>query len=410
MTIRADCRACGGPDLVQFLDLGSQPLANAFLPALDDARAEARFPLEVFVCANCGLVQLRHVIDPEVLFRNYVYVTGTSTTIARHNAAYAATVVELLGLGPQDLVVETASNDGSLLSCFASHGVRTLGVEPARNIADAARARGIDTVAEFFTEEAAAQLRAHHGGARAVIGNNVLAHVDDPSGFLRGMGALLEPGGLAIVEVPWLGEMIERREYDTIYHEHLSYFSVTALLRLCENAGLAARRVDRVPVHGGSIRLYAERATGTITHAGEVLAIAAEEERAGLTSPRRLAAFGAGVAANRAILLALLAELRARGKRLAAYGAPAKGNTLLNYCGIGAESLICTFDRSPHKIGLYTPGSHLPVLSADRIREIAPDYLLLLAWNFAEEIMSQQAAFRAAGGRFIVPIPDPVVV
>jgi hypothetical protein len=283
-------------------------------------------------------------------------------------------------------------------------------VEPARNIAAIARRRGIATVEEFFDAEVGRQLRARSGPAKAVVANNVLAHVDDPAGFLQGMAALLDERGLAIIEVPYLAEMLERLEYDTVYHEHLSYFSVTALLRLFERGGLRVLQVDRVPVHGGSIRVYAGLSTTAAGHAEDVLALSEAERSAGLASLPRFRRFSADVAANRSALLAVLERLHAEGRALAAYGAPAKGNTLLNYCGIGPRLVRCAFDKSPHKVGRFTPGMHLPVLPAAAIESTAPEYLLLLAWNFAEEVMAQQAAFRARGGKFILPIPLPVVV
>lgn len=392
------------------LDLGHQPLANAFPRHPAEFAVERRFPLVLNICRDCGLVQLVDVIAPEVLFRHYLYVTGTSATIAAHNESYAQTVVELLGLGPSDLVVETASNDGSLLARFQARGVQVLGVEPAGNIAQLATERGIPTEVRFFDAAAGEALRVSHGPARVVIGNNVLAHVDDPAGFLAGARALLADDGLVIVEVPWLGEMLERLEYDTIYHEHLCYFSVTALLRLAEAAGLRVVRVDRVPVHGGSVRLFAARAGAGLAHEAAVRDFAAAERRAGLADPARLRRFAADVAANREALLALLWRLREEGATLAAYGAPAKGNTLLNYCGIGPDLVEFAVDRNPLKQGRFTPGQHLPVPPAEALLERRPDYTLILAWNFAEEIMAQQAEYRRRGGRFILPLPEPRIL
>jgi hypothetical protein len=408
--LRTTCRACDGTRLRRFLELGPLALANAFPRSPEEFATEARFPLDVHLCEACGLVQLLDVIDAEVLFRDYIYVTGTSETIARHNVAYARAVVEGQRLGPSDLVVEAASNDGSLLGCFRAHGVRTLGIEPARNIAELARSRGIETIAEFFGRRTAADVRASHGPAAAVIGNNVLAHVDDPQDFLGGAAALLAPGGRVIVEVPYLAEFVDRLEYDTVYHEHLCYFSVSALMRLCESVGLVVVRVDRVPVHGGSIRMQAGPAAEHGSHAPAVVAMAQAEREAGLVTLPRYERFAADVAAHRRTLLALLGSLRDRGHSLAAYGAPAKGNTLLGYCGIGPEMIPWTVDRSPHKVGRYTPGTHIPVLPVETLLERQPDYTLVLAWNFAEEILAQQSAYRARGGRFILPLPEPVIV
>ena len=408
--LRTDCRACGEARLTRFLVLGPQPLANANLKAAADAAAEQRFPLDVYFCESCSLVQLADVIDPEVLFRNYIYVTGTSDTIAEHNKRYAKTVKDVLGLGAQDLVVEVASNDGSLLKCFRDEGVRTLGVEPATNIAAIARAAGIDTVNEFFDAPTGEKLRGERGAARAVIGNNVLAHVDDTQGFLRGARALIDGDGLVITEVPYAREMLERLEYDTVYHEHLCYFSVTSLLRLCESVGLVMVRADEVPVHGGSLRMYAGRKEHYRTHGDGPLQMAADERAIGLTSLDRWRAFARDVESQRAALMSLLKELNASGKTVAGYGAPAKGNTLLNYCGISADLLPYTVDRSPLKQGTLTPGMHIPVLPAEVLVERQPDYVLILAWNFAEEVMRQQSEYRRRGGQFIIPIPMPKVV
>jgi C-methyltransferase-like protein/putative zinc binding protein/methyltransferase family protein len=404
---RETCRACDGRALRSFLSLGPQPLANAFPRSPAEFAGEQTFPLDVCLCETCGLVQIMDVIDPEVLFRDYIYMTGTSLTIAEHYKRYAETVVEMLGLGPADLVAEAASNDGSLLKCFRAHGVRTLGIEPARNIAAMARRDGIESLEVFFGAATGQAVRGSHGPARAVIGNNVLAHVDDTRDFLRGGAALLADDGLVITEVPYLGEFVERLEYDTVYHEHLCYFSVTALMRLCEEVGLRIVRVDQVPVHGGSIRMYAGLAARHPAHAPEVAAMADRERRDGLTSLPRFTRLADDVAATRDRLVRLLGELRTAGKSVAGYGAPAKGNTLLNYCGIGTDLVPYTVDKSPLKIGRYTPGMHLPVLAPETIAQRRPDYLLILAWNFADEIMGQQRAFHEQGGRFILPLPMP---
>jgi len=408
--VRADCRACGSVKLRKFLELGPQPLANSFLRSEGQFRAEERYPLDVYFCEGCTLVQLLDVIHPEVLFRDYIYVTGTSDTIAAHNVKYAQTVVELLQLTRDDLVVEIASNDGSLLGCFQEHGVRTLGVEPATNIAEIASARGIETVNRFFGTDVAPDIRASFGKARAVIGNNVFAHVDDSRGFLRGCRDLLDDDGLVIIEVPYLREMIDKLEYDTVYHEHLCYFSVAALLALCESADLSLIRVDRVPVHGGSVRMYAGRKEHYGEHATAVLAMIREECDLGLTTFARFEKFAADVEANRHDVLELLASLTRSGVTVAGYGAPAKGNTLLNYCKIGVGTLPYTVDKSSLKIGKYTPGMHLPVRPTSTLLEDQPDYVLILAWNFADEIMLQQQEYATRGGRFIIPIPSPRIV
>ena len=408
--IRTHCRACGADRLTCFLSLGPQPLANANLRDISDAGDELTFPLDVYFCETCSLVQLVDVIDPELLFRNYIYVTGTSETIAAHNIAYARTVSDLLGLTADDLVVEVASNDGSLLTRFRDLGVRTLGVEPALNIAEIARGHGIESVGEFFDGATGAALREARGPARAVIGNNVLAHVDDTQDFLRGAKALIDGDGLVIVEVPYARTMLERLEYDTVYHEHLCYFSITSLMRLCEAVGLTVVRVDQVSVHGGSIRVYAGLRERYGEVGADVRALADAERESGLTSLARWQQFARDVATQRAQLRELLERLAGEGRSVAGYGAPAKGNTLLNYCAIGTELVPYTVDRSALKVGTLTPGMHLPVLPVGTLLERKPDYVLILAWNFADEIMRQQRTYRDAGGQFILPVPKPVIL
>jgi hypothetical protein len=403
---RTSCRACDSERLSRFLELGPQPLANAFLAGPEEFAQEAFYPLDVYFCESCSLVQLLDVIDPEVLFAHYLYVTGTSDTIARHNIAYARTLHDVLQMGSGDLVVEAASNDGSLLKEFQALGVKTLGVEPARNIAEAARKSGIETVDRFFSLDVARQLRESYGKAKAVIANNVLAHVDHTVDFLSGARYLLADGGAVVFEVPYLGELLDRLEYDTIYHEHLCYFSVLALLKLCEAADLRISRIDRVPVHGGSLRVYATTAS---SHAAAVLDLAEQEKRAGLNSLDRYRKFAADVERSRDVLRAFLCNRRSQNRTIAGYGAPAKGNTLLNYCGIDTSILPYTVDKNPLKLGLYTPGTHLPVRPVSTLGEQHPDDVLILAWNFSSEIISQQEAYRTSGGRFITPVPEPVV-
>jgi hypothetical protein len=408
---RTSCRICGGRDLTFVLSLGPSPLANAFLAAPAEFAGERRYPLDLYYCERCTLLQLVDVVDPEILFRHYIYVTGTSDTMQAHNVANAAAIVARLDLQPADLVVEAASNDGSLLRCFARAGVRTLGIEPATNLAAVARSVGVETVNAFFNIDTAREVRASHGPARVVIGNNVLAHVDDPVEFLGACRELVDPTGLVSIEVPYVRDLLDRLEYDTIYHEHLSYFSITSLLHASASAGLAVVGVERLPVHGGSLRLSLRRdAEG---HAVEVLAMEAEERAAGIADVGRYRRFAVAVQANRAALVGLLDGLRADGKRLAGYGAPAKGNTLLNYCGIDTRLLPYTVDKNPLKVGLYTPGAHVPVRPVSALTESIdemPDYVLVLAWNFADEIVRQQQVYRDRGGLFIRPIPEPQVM
>jgi novobiocin biosynthesis protein NovU/D-mycarose 3-C-methyltransferase len=395
---------------VRFLELGPTPLANSFLNSLDEAPGERSYPLDLYFCRTCSLIQLLDVIDAEVLFRDYIYLTGTSDTITAHNRAYAEMVADRVGLRAADLVVEIASNNGALLACFDQPGIRTLGIEPARNIADLARANGIETISEFFEPCLAERVRADYGPARVVIANNVLAHVDEPREFLSAARGLLGPGGLVIVEVPYLADLVERLEYDTVYHEHLSYFSVNTLARLCEEVGLALVRVEHVPVHGGSLRMYAQTQSEVGGHAPEVVSQRDAECREGLTSFGGYQQFAAAVGDNRRAVRRLLESLVGAGHSVAGYGAPAKGNTLLNYCGIGTDLLPYTVDKSPLKVGRLTPGQHIPVLPVETLLDRQPDYVLILAWNFADEIMRQQRTYAQRGGRFILPLPQPRIV
>ncbi len=406
---RTSCRLCGGGRLELFLSLGPMPLANSFLATPEEFAAEPRFPLDVYFCEDCWLVQLLDVVNPEVLFSHYVYLTGTSETMRSHFRSYADALVRLLGLNSQDLVVEVASNDGSLLKEFQRWGVRTLGVEPAANIAAKACAEGVPTVDRFFNGELARRLREVYGPARAVVANNVLAHVDDPVDFLRGCATLVNEDGLVVWEVPYLQELIAHLEYDTIYHEHLSYYSVAALARLAETAGLGIVRVERLPVHGGSLRMYAAP-RGAGEHSADVLALAEQERRQGLHELGRYRRFAVEVARNRDAVRGFLESLRSAGHTLGGYGAPAKGNTLLNYCGLDVRLLPFTVDRNPWKVGRYTPGMHIPVLPVSALLERRPDYVLILAWNIAGEIVAQQTDYVRAGGRFLVPIPQPKVI
>jgi SAM-dependent methyltransferase len=407
---RSDCRACGSTDLRAFLSLGPSPLANAFLDLPSQFGEERRYPLDVYFCMHCSLVQLLDVITPQVLFHNYVYVKGTSDTLSAHNVAYARTIVDQLALKPSDLVIEVGSNDGSLLKCFQQLGVRTLGIDPAANIAEMARRDGVDTLDQFFSHDVSREVRQQYGAARVVIGNNVLAHVDDTPDFLRGCRELLTTDGFLVIEVPYLGDLLAHLEYDTVYHEHLCYFSVGSLLRLFGDAGLSIVRIDRLTLHGGSLRIYAQSTQSAGGHAASILAWSQQEVQEGMSELTRYERFAADVAKSRTTLLELLEDLRQQGRSVVGYGAPAKASTLLNYCEIGAEQIEYTVDKNELKIGRYVPGAHLPVLPVNTLLERQPDYVLLLAWNFADEIMQQQQVYQQRGGRFISPIPRARVV
>lgn len=407
---RTSCRVCGDIRLRPFLSLGPMPLANSFLRSPEEFADELFYPLDVYLCETCSLVQVSDVINPDLLFRNYLYVSGISDTITAHNIEYARTIVDLLKLEADDLVVEIGSNDGSLLKCFKQHGLRTLGIEPARNIAQMACAGGIETIDQFFNASTARLVRESHGLAKVVIGNNVLAHVDDTQDFLLGCMQLLDENGLLVIEVPYLRDLIDRLEYDTIYHEHLCYFSAGTLMRLCDGLGLSIVRMDHVPVHGGSLRMYAGPQGRCGSHSKDVSRLAEQEHAAGLAELAYYERFVTDVENSRRAILDLLETLKREEKTVAAYGAPAKGNTLLNYCGIDTRLVPYTVDKNPMKVGRYTPGMHIPVLAVSTLIERQPDYLLIMAWNFAEEIMRQQQEYRDRGGRFILPIPEPRIV
>lgn len=407
---RIACRACNQENLQAFLKLGPTPLANSFLRSKDEFKKESSYPLDVCFCRSCSLVQLADVVDPEILFGNYIYVTGTAQTIVEHNRQYAETVVDYLGLNGKDLVIEVASNNGALLQCFQKLNKNVLGIEPAKNIAKMANEAGTRTINKFFNSATAKEILKQFGSAKAVIGNNVLAHVDETQDFLSGCRSLITDDGLVIVEVPYLKEFVECLEYDTVYHEHLCYFSVSSLMHLCDSVGLSIVRIDRVPVHGGSLRIYAGKKERFPNHSAPAREMAEEERRSGLTDLRTYVKFAEKVAASREKLLSLLKKLKSEGRSVAAYGAPAKGNTLLNYCGIDRELVSFTVDKNPLKVGLYTPGAHLPVLPVSALLEQQPDYTLILAWNFAKEIIGQQSEYRRRGGTFIIPIPEPRIV
>jgi hypothetical protein len=400
---------CESNALELILELGPTPLANSFLRSTNEIAAERQFPLDLVFCTDCSLLQLRDVVNPELMFRHYLYVTGTSSTMARHNAAYADTLAGLLGLGLQDLVIDVASNDGSLLASFREIGAKVLGIEPARNLTSVARDRGIDTVNEFLSVEVARAITDARGPARLVTANNGLAHVDDAQSFLAACRVLVADDGLVCIEVPYLRELLHRVEYDTVYHEHLSYFSITALLRLCERARFGVVRIDHVDVHGGSLRLYLSRSAEH--HAPAVQAMAREERAAGLTTVDAYRRFADQARQHRDTLVGLLERLHAEGKRLAGYGAPAKGNTLLNYCRIDTRLLPYTVDKNPLKVGLLTPGMHIPVKDVATLLDSSPpDYVLILPWNVAAEVIEQQHIYRDRGGRFIIPIPQPTII
>jgi SAM-dependent methyltransferase len=400
------CLGCTAALGEPFLDLGAQPLANALLRPEDAAQPEPRLPLAVVYCARCHLVQLTETAPPETLFGDYVYFSSYSESFLVHARAMADALVSRFALGPGRRLLEIASNDGYLLRFVQARGVPVLGVEPARNVAEVARARGIPTLARFFGPDAVEEIVRDFGRAHVIVGNNVLAHVPGINAFLEAVAACLTPDGAAVFEFPYLGEMLARTAFDTIYHEHVFYYSLAALARLAGRAGLEVFDVERQSVHGGSLRVFLQRA-GARPIVPAVGRLAGDETAAGLTSAARYAGFSGEVRRVCVELPALLRRLRADGRRLAAYGAPAKGTVLLNACGIGTDLLEFTVDRSPHKQGRLMPGVRLPIRPAEDLAKAMPDVTLLLAWNLADEIIAQQGEYLRRGGRFLVPIPSP---
>ncbi len=403
------CRGCGASLPAPFLDLGEMPLANSYVNPATAERADQTFPLATAFCSKCYLVQLTYDVPPPELFSEYLYFSSYSETLLAHARSMAEELSRQFKLSDQDFVMEIASNDGYLLQYFKQFGTRVLGVEPARNIAAEAIRRGIPTVCDFFGEIAANNIIRENGLADVIVGNNVLAHVPDINAFLAGVRQCLKPGGAAIFEFPYLRSLIDKIEFDTIYHEHVFYYSLNAIINLTRRAKLELWDVSFQPVHGGSLRIFVQH-QGTRSVEPGVSEMLREEERSGLLEARGYSSFGNRVMALREELLAMLKALRRQGKRVAAYGAPAKGNTLLNYCGISAELIEFTVDRSPHKQGLLLPGSRIPIGAPERLLEEMPDYVLVLPWNLAEEIVAQQQTYVERGGKFLLPIPEPHIL
>jgi SAM-dependent methyltransferase len=402
------CRSCGTAGLEGVLSLGQTPLANSLVTADRLGQPEARYPLDLAFCTACSLVQITETVPPEELFRDYLYFSSFSDTMLAHARELTGRLMRERGLGGGSLAMEVASNDGYLLQYYKQAGVPVLGIEPARNVAEVAvRERGIPTVTEFFGRALASGLAASGRRADVLHANNVLAHVADLNGFVGGIRTVLKDDGAAIIEVPYLGEMIPRLEFDTIYHEHLCYFSLTALDRLFRRHDLAVTDVEEIPIHGGSLLLTAVPVPTRTQPSPRVEALLRREADAGMTATPYYADFAPRVAAWRGTFRTFLADLKARGQRVAAYGAAAKGSTLLNYAGVGRETLDFVVDRSTHKQGRFMPGVHLSIRPPEALLEIQPDAVVLLTWNFKDEIQAQQAEYRRRGGRFLVPVPTP---
>lgn len=402
------CRACGSQHLHVFLDLGEAPLADRLLASDHERRAEPRFELMVALCEDCALVQITETVRPEILFADeYPYFSSVSPAVLDHARQNVQARLAERRLDRSSLVVELASNDGYLLKNYAEAGVSVLGIDPADGPVKAARAAHVDTLKAFFTRELAEDIARRRGHADIIHANNVLPHATDTNGFVAGIASLLKEKGTAVIEVSYLRSMIEGLQFDTICHAHLCYFSLTALDNLCRRHGLFINRVERHDIHGGTLRIFAERQEACEQ---SVLDLLAEERAIGIASREYFSAFAQEVELLRDRLVDMIESLRARGKSIAAYAASAKGATLLEYCGIDRRQIAFVADRNSHKQGRMMPGAHIPILAAESLFEERPDYTLLLAWNFADEIIAQQAAYLEAGGKFIIPIPQPCII
>lgn len=407
-----NCRFCATPLSQVFLDLGASPPSNSFLKPEQLNGPEVYYPLKLFVCPQCRLVQVDEFKrSTEIFSSEYVYFSSFSSTWLAHAKAYVEATLPRLGLGAESLVVEIASNDGYLLQYVRQAGVPALGIEPSGSTARAAREKGVETMEDFFGVRLATALAAQGRQADLIVGNNVLAHVPDLNDFVEGLKLALKPGGLVNMEFPHLYRLVESCQFDTVYHEHFSYLSLSTVRRLFEVHGLRVHDVEELPTHGGSLRIHVRHAADPLAWDTERLrAVLGMEEAAGMLTDAYYQGFQARAETVKAELVRLLADLKLFGKKVAAYGAAAKGNTLLNFCGVGPDMVRFACDASPHKQGLFLPGSRIPVLPPSAIDEFKPDYVLILPWNIQTEIMGQLAHIRSWGGQFLVPIPRPMVV
>lgn len=404
--VKSDCISCGSPRQRLVAALGDQPLANAYLRAEQLDKPEPRYPLDLFVCEDCLLAHIGVVATGKDIFTEYAYFSSYSTTWLAHARDFVEMITKRLGLGPDSFVLEIASNDGYLLQNFVERGIPCLGIEPARNIAEAARAKGIETLVAFWGAQMADALRAERPLADLIIGNNVLAHTPDPNDLVEGIRRFLKPGGTATLEFPHLHRLVSENQFDTIYHEHFSYFSFHVVRKIFAAHGLTLFDVEELPTHGGSLRIFGKQDADPRPISERVRHLLAKEEAAGMTGLDYYADFGAKIESVKRQVLEFLAGAKHDGKSVVGYGAPAKGNTLLNYCGVTPADIRYTVDRNPHKQGMYLPGTRIPIRAPEYVADDQPDYLFILPWNLKDEIMDQMAHVRGWGARFVVPIPQ----
>ena len=398
------CLLCGGSSLESILDLGDTPLANAFVTAEEMAAGVTRYPLLLAMCPACGHVQLADHVDPEAMFHRYLYVSSASDTLLEHFDDLSTLLIDRRGLGPADLVVDVGCNNASLLRLFQAHGIRTLGVDPAENLAES-WGKGVDRIVDYFSMATADRILDRWGPASLVTITNTFPHLQDPHGFVRALDRVLAPGGAVVIEVHYAADMLAQTAFDTIYHEHVSYWRLGTLSRLFEDHGMEVVRAERLPLHHGQLRVTVQRA-GEMEVDESVAAVAEQESSAGLDREEPYLTFARRVEASRAQLHSRLDEIRRAGRTVVGYGAPAKATILLNYMEVGVDLIPYICDRSSLKQGLFVPGTGIPIVAPERLLEDQPDYVLLLAWNFAEEVARQQAAYRERGGCFLVPLPE----
>jgi SAM-dependent methyltransferase len=403
------CIVCDSSEVEPFLDLGETALANKFLAEAELDRPEPRFPLVVGFCRGCGHVQLTEHVPPSAMFEDYLYVSSASETLKRHLYELSDAVVARHAVGREDLVIDVGCNDGTLLQGFRRHGVRALGVDPAKNLAELYDHPHIDRYTGFFDSRSARELRHRFGPAAVVTATNTFPHIPALADFVEGLRTVLAPGGVFVIEAHYLVDLLEQGAFDTIYHEHVSYWALGPMTRLFEQHGMRVVHAERLPVHHGQLRVFVQRAGEGEVRPSVAEVLAAESEM-GIDRIETYRRFAAHAQRTKEDLGRVVSELRAAGSRIAGYGAPAKGNTLLGFLELGPRELDYIADRSPLKQGLFTPGAHIPVVAPERLLVDQPEYLLLLAWNFADEVMEQQAEYRARGGRFIVPVPDVRVI
>jgi hypothetical protein len=401
------CRFCGAALETTFVDLGLSPLCESFVGPDQLAEMEPFYPLHAYVCSRCHLVQLQEFVTPDQIFSEYAYFSSYSTSWVEHARRYAEMMIERFGLGMASKVMEIASNDGYLLQHFVARGVPVLGIEPAANVARAAIGKGVPTTVKFFGRKTAGEIAAEHGRPDVLLGNNVLAHVPDINDFVGGMKVLLAPRGIITMEFPHLARLIAENQFDTIYHEHFSYLSFVVVEKIFAHHGITLFDVEELPTHGGSLRIYGRHAENDARPvAARIRELRQREIGDGFLTLERYRGFEEQVRATKRKLLAFLIDAKQRGKRIAAYGAPGKGNTLLNYCGIRTDFVDFAVDANPYKHGKFTPGTRIPIFPPAKIREARPDYVLILPWNLKDEIAAQAGYIREWGGRFVVPIPE----